>query len=156
VASTSRTIRIGRDADVVAAHFADIGHHERTGVHRKAAFELVDEDGDEVRYLQRSIIGGRSIPQTMVLDRSNPRHLVNAIVDGPLAGGAVIVDIGAVDDSSSTVTATLQLPDRIGFRLIAPLLLRITGRDLQAALEEDRVDLEDGGYDPDRTDGRVT
>lgn len=142
----TRTIRINRPVELVAAQFGDVAHHERTGVHHKTRFKVTAEDDATVRYRQHSRVGPFTIAQDMVLDRADPRHQVNDITSGPLAGGSITFALEAADDDVTEVVATLALPNRRTTAVLAPLLLRVGGRDLAHALREDRADLEGDRY----------
>ena len=142
-----RSLVIQRPVDVVAAQFADVAHHERAAPHRKVRFTVLDEQPDEVRYRQRSRIGPAALRQTMVLDRRDPLHLVNTAHDGALVGSTLVFDIGPVGADVARVTVTLRFPSSPLARMLGPLLRPLVGRDLAAALDEDRRDLEES-YEP--------
>lgn len=144
--TVERSITIDRPADLVAAQFADVAHHERTGVHDTARFAVIEDRGDECVYEQRSRIGPRWISQTMVLDRHDPRHLVNRVTAGAFRGATLTFDVDESAPASTHVAATLRLPPSLTTRLLGPVLRRAVGRELARALDEDRDDLESGHY----------
>ncbi|MEZ5264312.1 MAG: hypothetical protein R2755_21615 [Acidimicrobiales bacterium] len=104
-----QAVEIARPADLVAAQFADVAHHERARVHRNASFELLSDGGDVLEYNQRAPIGRRVLTQRFRLDRRDPKHLVNTVLAGPLTGATLTFDIEAIDADSARVTATLDL-----------------------------------------------
>ncbi len=142
----TRTITIARPPDLVARQFADVPHHERAGVHSSTAFQLLSDDDETVHYIQRSKIGPRTAEQTVHLDRRDPYHLINTFTDGPFAGSTLTFDIEAFDEEAARVTATLTPSKTALTRLLGPLLTIAIKRDLTAALDEDRQDLESGNY----------
>jgi hypothetical protein len=146
-----RTIRIERPAAEVRAQFADVAHHERTGVHRGSRFTLLAEAGDTCTYEQVTGRGPGRIRQRFELDRHDPAHLVNTVTDGAFRGGTLTFDIRDAGPDGSEVTATLVAPTKGVTDWLAPVLRVLLGRALVQALEEDRQDLESGAYG--RADG---
>lgn len=138
----SRTVTIQRPLDVVARQFADVAHHEATGVHPDVRFTVVDESTTHCDYDQVTRQGPVRMWQRLRLDRSDPMHQVHTVTDGRFAGGTLAFDLAEPAAGTTTVTATLSSPRR-ALRLLGPLL----GRELGKALEEDRADLESGTYE---------
>ena len=55
--TVTRAVVIDRPVAKVAAQFADVGHHERTGVHRTATFHVIAEADDWCDYDHVSRVG---------------------------------------------------------------------------------------------------
>jgi hypothetical protein len=146
VLTVIRTIRIDRPVAEVCAQFADVAHHERTGVHRGSRFAVLAETGDTCTYDQVTGRGPGRIRQRFELDRRDPAHLVNTVTDGAFQAGTLTFDIRATDTDASEVTATLAAPTRGLTGWLAPVLRVLLGRGLAQALEEDKRDLESGAY----------
>lgn len=144
--TVTRTMVIDRTAAEVAAQFADVGHHERTGVHRAAAFHVIAEGHDWCDYDQVSRVGPRTIKQRFRLDRSDPHHQLNTVTAGMFEHGTLAFDIKPVGPRTTEVTATLTVPGSPITRIAGPLLRRALGGSLAAALGEDKNDLESGRY----------
>lgn len=142
----SRSIVIDRPAHEVAQQFCDVEHHERTGVHAGTSFHVLDQDDDHCDYEQHSGVGPSTIRQRFHLDRTDRFHQVNTVTDGSFQGGTLTFDIVETGAESAEVTATLTPPRTMATRLLGPVLRRVLGRSLAAALEEDRNDLERGRY----------
>jgi hypothetical protein len=137
-----RSITIERPTAEVRAQFADVAHHERSGVHRGSRFTVLADPGDTCTYDQ--VTG--PIRQRFALDRRDPAHLVNTVTDGAFTGGTLTFDIREAATDTSEVTATLSAPTGGVTGLLAPLLRVVLGRALAKALGEDRRDLESGAY----------
>jgi hypothetical protein len=140
-----RSIEIAVPAGVVRTQFGDVAHHERTGVHAGVTFEVLSDDAERCRYRQISRTGPIRSTQVLELDRSERGSLVNTIVGGPFRGASIVFDIADIDGARSTVTARFDSPRRI-HRLMRPVIRRVVGAALAAALAEDRHDLESGSY----------
>lgn len=152
--TVTRSVVIGSPISIVAAQFADVAHHQRTGPHRNVAFRVLTESDDHCDYEQHTRVGPRTIYQRFELDRSNPHHLVNTVTAGMFTDGAITFDIVPAGGATTEVTATLTAPPSPLTRLAGPMLRRVLGRSLAIALEEDQIDLESGCY-PAGTDGHT-
>lgn len=141
-----RSVVIDRSAEIVRRQFADVAHHAQTHVHPRVAFEVL-EDGDRCTYSQRSSVGPLRLRQVFELDRTDTGPLVNRIVSGNFSGGAIVFRVEPLADHRSEVETTLTAPLPNALRPLAPLLRAVVGRQLAAALNEDRIDLEGGSYD---------
>jgi hypothetical protein len=141
-----RSVTIDRDAEVVRRQFGDVAHHAATGVHRGVVFEVIGDDGVHCRYRQTSSIGPLKLRQEMELDRTETGPLVNRIVSGQFTGGSISFDVAPQGADQSVVEARLAAPLTGVMRLVAPMLRAQVGRQLAAALVEDKSDLEEGAY----------
>lgn len=139
-------MEIERDVDVVRRQFGDVAHHAATGVHRGVVFEVIEEDDDHCHYRQISTVGPFKLSQEFEFDRGETGPLVNRIVAGPFTGGTVSFTVEPRGQNRCVVEARVTAPASWFLRMVAPLLRPQVGRQLAAALVEDKVDLEDGGY----------
>ena len=142
----ARSVEIGVDPAIVRRQFGDVAHHANTGVHRDVTFEVVAEDESRCRYRQISKVGPVRLRQEFDLERNEHGPLVNRIVAGPFTGGSITFEVEPVDDGTATVTARLVAPLSAPLRMLAPMMRAQVGRQLTAALEEDKQDLEGGHY----------
>ncbi len=143
----ARSVEIERDAAVVRRQFGDVAHHAASGVHRGVVFEVISDDGSRCRYRQVSAVGPAKLRQEFELERTEDGALVNRIVAGQFRGGAITFDVKPRGEGRSIVEARLTVPVSGGMRILAPILRPRVGRQLAAALIEDKVDLESGRYD---------
>ena len=141
-------IRIDRKPDVVRQQFADVAHHQRASVHRGVRFEVIDDAPGQCRYRQITRLGPLRLRQEFLLVRSDEGPLVNTVLAGQFAGGAISFDVrpDPGSDNRSHVEARLAA-ELTGVQvLLAPMLRRSVARALATALQEDKDDLERGGY----------
>lgn len=141
----SRTVTIDCPNALAQRQFADVAHHQATGVHRNVQFTVVDESPTHCEYDQVSRQGPVRIRQRFRLDRSDLGHQVNAVTAGAFAGGAITFTFREPAPGATEVTATLSSPRR-SMRVLGPLLRPVLGRALARALAEDKADLESGRY----------
>jgi hypothetical protein len=143
----TRSVEIERDAEVVRRQFGDVRHHAATGVHQGVVFEVIEDDGARCRYRQVSTVGPIKLRQELEFDRAAAGPLVNRIVAGQFTGGAITFEVEPRSEGRSAVEARLSAPISGVMRLVAPILRAQVGKQLAAALVEDKADLEGGAYD---------
>ena len=146
ILEVARSVEIERDAGVVRRQFGDVAHHAATGVHQGVVFEVIEDDGARCYYRQVSTVGPLKLRQEVELDRTEKGPLVNRIVAGQFTGGAIIFDVEALGEGRSVVEARLTAPISRVMRIAAPILRAQVGKQLAAALLEDKADLEAGAY----------
>ncbi len=153
ILDVSADIEIERKPDVVRRQFADVAHHERTGVHRGVRFGVIDDDGRRCRYRQLSRLGPVTLEQKLLLVRTDAGPLVNTVVAGQFSGGTISFEIQPAPDHRDHALVGARLVAEVnGARaLFAPILRRSVAKALRRALEEDKLDLEEGGYDRSST-----
>lgn len=117
-----------------------------TGVHHSVVFEVIDEDAGRCRYRQVSTVGPLRVRQEVELDRSGDGPLVNRIVAGQFSGGEIVFEVTSRGEGRAAVEARLSAPVAGVMRMVAPVLRAQVGRQLAAALVEDKADLESGTY----------
>ena len=144
----ARSVEIERDAAVVRRQFGDVAHHAASGVHRGVVFEVISDDDSCCLYRQASAVGPARLRQEFELLRTEDGPLVNRIVAGQFIGGAITFDVKPLGEGRSIVEVRLTVPVSGVMRILAPILRPQVGRQLAAALVEDKVDLESGRYDP--------
>lgn len=141
-----RSVEIERDAEVVRRQFGDVAHHASAGLHRGVVFEVIEDDGARCHYRQISKVGPLKLRQEMTLDRTGSGPLVNRIVAGQFAGGSISFDVRSCGEGRSVVEARLTASIPLAIRVATPVLRAQVGKQLAAALLEDKADLEDGAY----------
>jgi hypothetical protein len=146
VLEVSQTITIDRPADVVRRQFADVAHHQATGVHRGIRFEVIDDDGQRCRYRQVSRVGLLHLTQELELPHTDEGPLVNTVTRGQFQGGTITFVVEAGGKGHSTVEARVASPMRGLEALMLPVLRSKVRRTLARALAEDKADLESGNY----------
>jgi len=146
VLEVTRSIEIERSAEVVRRQFGDVAHHAATGLHRGVTFELIDDGDSLCRYRQHTKVGPLTLTQELELDRTESGPLVNRVVAGEFAGGSITFSVTQLLAQTSMVDAQLVAPVSGIPRLVAPVLRAQVGRQLAAALLEDKADLEVGHY----------
>lgn len=141
-----RSVEIERDAEVVRRQFGDVAHHAAAGLHRGVVFEVIEDDGARCHYRQVSMVGPVKLRQEMRLDRTESGPLVNQIVAGQFTGGAISFNVQSLGEGRSVVEARLTAPIPLAIRIATPILRAQVCKQLAAALDEDKADLEGGAY----------
>ena len=144
----TRSTTVHRPLVEVQAQFGDVAYHQRRGHHRGVLFRVLAGDSEHCEYEQKTRIGPVRLQQRFRLQRTDPAHQVNELLEGAFSPGSITFDIIGEGDGATRVTATLR-SERGGLtRLAAPLLQRVLARALTRSLDEDRNDLESGSYAP--------
>ncbi|HEV7914101.1 MAG TPA: hypothetical protein VGP22_10055 [Albitalea sp.] len=145
---------IAAPVDVVRSQFADLQHHIAANVHPKLRFEVLSQRGRHARYVQEVRLLG--VRQRDVLEREiadDGLSMTDTVVEGFNKGGSLSVRFApqATNGHEATrigVTIRLPVPALLGF--LSPLLKAQVRRELLAAVQEDKNDIELRGY-PART-----
>lgn len=135
----------------VRAQFGDLEHHIRTNVHPKLRFQLLQRRADgSLRFEQRVRLLG--ISQRDVFERrfESDGSIVDTSVEGFNRDGSLRFQFDREvrdgrDGARVRITVRLPLPPVVG-ALIAPLLAAQVRREVRAAAQEDKFDLEVRGY----------
>jgi hypothetical protein len=137
---------IARPIEVVQAQFVDMGHHASTQVHADLTVSNVRPQHGGCRFTgRRRVLGMLQEDEIEVLRHSDGSSTLRSL-SGSNAGLLVTQTFESVGPESTRVRTTVELPLNGMLRLLAPLVRIGLQRDVAAALEEDRIDLEERGY----------
>jgi hypothetical protein len=139
--------RYARPVEVCRAHFLDMRHHIEHGVHRGIEYTILDERGASCRVRQKFKVLGMTKVDELELSRRDDGAVVQRFLVGDFAGGTLTIQF-APDGAGTRLHADFDVPLRGVNRLLAPIVLRTVKKLTAQALEEDRVDLEERGYQP--------
>lgn len=138
--------RFERPVDVCRAHFLDMRHHIEHGVHRGIEYTILDEGAASCRVRQKFKVLGMTKVDELELSREGDR-VVQKFLAGDFAGGTLTITF-TPDGSGTKLHADFDFPLRGVNRLLKPVIFRTVKKLAAQALEEDRVDLERGAYQP--------
>jgi hypothetical protein len=139
---------IARPIDVVRAQFMDLAHHMDAGVHPTFQFSDVRKIEGGYRYKTcRRLLGMVHRDEYEQLAHGDG-HVTSRVIAGTNEGLLLTDRFEAAPGGGTRVTATMELPVRGLLTLITPLVRMGAQRDLELALEQDRLDLEERGYSP--------
>ncbi|AMO24144.1 hypothetical protein UC35_16470 [Ramlibacter tataouinensis] len=137
---------IARPLEVVQAQFVDMQHHASTRVHADLEVANVRALPDGWRITGRRRVLGKLLEDEIEVLRDAEGNSTLRGISGPNAGFVISQRFEALDAGRTRVRTSVELPVR-GFKvLLRPLLRMGLQRDLVTALEEDRRDLEEKGY----------
>jgi len=134
----------------VRAQFTDLRHHIAANVHPSLRFEILSLDERRARFVQEVKLLG--IKQRDVFERriaDDAMSMVDTSVEGFNQGGSISYRFTPVEQAgrvSTRVGVTIRLPVPRFMGLLAPLLAMQVRRELQAAVKEDKADIEVRGY----------
>ena len=136
----------------VRSQFADLDHHIRANVHPKLRFEILQRDAQTARYVQEVKLLG--IRQRDVFERrfEPDGTMTDTSVEGFNKDGSLRFRFAEQQEDGRigtrvTIDIRLPLPPVVG-RLIKPLLDAQVRREVHAAAQEDKRDIEIRGYRP--------
>jgi len=136
----------------VRSQFADLDHHIRANVHPKLRFEILQRDAQTARYVQEVKLLG--IRQRDVFERrfEPDGTMTDTSVEGFNKDGSLRFRFAEQHEDGRigtrvTIDIKLPLPPVVG-RLIKPLLDAQVRREVHAAAQEDKRDIEVRGYRP--------
>jgi hypothetical protein len=136
----------------VRSQFADLDHHIRANVHPKLRFQILQRDARTARYVQEVKLLG--IKQRDVFERRFDADgtMTDTSVEGFNKDGSLCFRfadqrLDGKPGTHVTIRIRLPLPPVIG-RLVKPLLDAQVRRELRAAANEDKNDIEMRGYRP--------
>jgi hypothetical protein len=133
--------------DVVQCHFLDMHHHVAHDVHKGVKYTILDERADRLVLRQEFKVMGMKKSDELVLYATRDGRVVQEFRAGDFAGGRLELSFAA-EDGGTRVTARIQAPLRGFNKLMRPVIQRAVQKISGQALEEDRVDLEQHGYQP--------
>ncbi len=137
---------IARPIESVRAQFVDMQHHASNPVHADLAVSNVRPQEGGCRFTgRRRVLGMQQEDEIEVRRRADGSSTLRSLA-GSNAGLLITQTFEAVDERRTRVRTTVELPLKGLLALLAPLLRAGLQRDVDKALEEDRVDLEERGY----------
>jgi len=153
--SVTASMRIQRPIAIVCQQFGDVEHHARNRVHPDVKFTLRSQSENECRYRQAYRLAGIPLPlaDEVILKRAADGTITNEVLSGSNAGARLTSRFRADGPSATLAEVTIELPLAGPKKLLAPLVRLLIRRQLAKGLEEDRRDLEDGGYPAQRPGG---
>jgi hypothetical protein len=139
-------IEIAAPIERVRRHFWDMRHHESTPVHAGVRFEVEEMSDERCVYRQRTRFLGLELVDVLENTRGPEGQLFAHTIAGPSAGMRTTFRFAPVNEGSTRVEVEVELAARGAMRALAPLFAPLIRRRFARALEEDRRDLEGGGY----------
>ena len=143
-----RTVR--RPLDIVRAQFFDFEHHIRRNVHKGTTFTILESAPDRFRLRVETRLGLLPLRDEWLVHRLDDGSILHSFVTGPLAGGGIEIRFSPAGEGSTVVDGRIFAPKRGVVRLFAPLFRAILRKTGERSLDEDLIDLEQGGYEPAR------
>lgn len=137
---------ISRPIAVVQDQFVDLHHHETTRVHADLEVSNVRSVPGGCRFTGRRRVLGMLQEDEIEVQRGADGNSTLRSLAGSNAGLLIEQRFESLDPGRTRVRSTVTLPVRGLMVLVTPLLRIGLRRDLDTALEEDRRDLEEGGY----------
>jgi hypothetical protein len=138
---------IERSIDVVRAHFLDFDHHITNDVHKSVRYTVLAR-GRQTRVRSRFSVLGLPKQDEILIYADHRGSVVQEFVQGDFAGGTLKVHFDAETPTRTRLRAVFDVPARGINRLMKPIVRSVISRIADQALEEDRRDLEEGGYQP--------
>ena len=143
-----RTIR--RPIAVVSRQFGYIQHHSQNHVHPGIRFTVLSGDRDNCRFRQEVKLVGMLQTDEIVQRRNADGSLSWDVVEGANNGTHIDQSFSAVSSDATMVTFRAAAP-ATGIKLVLkPLFAFAIRKAVEKGLEEDRLDLEERGYDIER------
>lgn len=143
-----RTCVIQRPIDVVKSQYNDFEHHIAKQVHPGIAFTILGREGARQRIQSKFKVMGLPKTDESWLGYDAAGVLVQEFTKGDFAGGTIKIKFTPEGKEATRLEASLDFPLRGINRLMAPLVRRVVTQLSDKALEEDKRDLEQGGYQP--------
>ena len=140
---------IQRPIDVVRAHFLDFDHHIRKEVHKGVHYTVLAR-GAQTRIRSRFKVLGMPKQDEILVYEDHQGNVVQEFVRGDFEGGTLTIRFREEAPERTHLSATFDVPARGMNRLMKPIVRSVIGKLADQAIEEDRVDLEQGGYSPPR------
>ena len=137
---------IARPIEVVRSQFVDLQHHASTGVHADLDVSNVRPQQGGCRFTGRRRVLGMLQEDEIEVVRGVDGNSTLRSLSGSNTGLLITQVFESVDPARTRVRTTVELPVRGILAFLAPLVRVGLKRDLITALEEDRRDLEERGY----------
>jgi hypothetical protein len=144
--SVQQTFR--RPLEVVKAHFLDMRHHIEHNVHGGVRYTILDESGGKQRVRQQLKVMGLPATDVLLLYSGDEQTVIQDFVGGFFKGARLTVRFTreSADVTRGEFSFDLPLPGWKG--LIRSVIRNVVAKEAARALEEDRIDLEERGYQP--------
>lgn len=140
---------IERPIDVVRAHFLDFDHHIEKEVHKGVHYTVLSR-GVRTRVRSRFKVLGLPKQDEILVYEDHQGNVVQEFVRGDFEGGTLKIEFDAQSPQRTRLRAIFDVPARGINRLMKPIVRSVISRIADQAIEEDRLDLEQGGYAPGR------
>lgn len=138
---------ISRPMEIVQAQFSDMTHHESTRVHSALEVSNVRPLPTGCRFTaRRRVFGMLQEDENEMLRHSDGSSTLRSL-SGSNAGLSIKQTFESQGPNRTLVRLEVNLPVKGLMRLLSPLVRIGIQRDLSLALEEDRIDLEERGYE---------
>jgi hypothetical protein len=139
---------IHRPIDVVSQQFADMRHHSFDHVHPDIDFTVFVQTTNFWRVQQKVKLLGMQQVDIFEQERRADGALTAEVVEGTNKGMRLLQTFKADGADDTTVTIRVEVPVT-GIKLwLKPLFAMAVRRTVAKGLEEDRIDLEEKGYQP--------
>jgi hypothetical protein len=122
-------------------------HHLAHDVHHGVRYTILSEEPKRLRLTQDFKVLGMKKKDELVLYATSDGRVIQEFLRGDFAGGGIEL-IFHPDGDGTRVDARLWAPLRGMNKLLTPIIRWQVGKITDQALEEDRVDLEERGYEP--------
>jgi hypothetical protein len=140
---------IERPIDVVRAHFLDFDHHIQKDVHKGVHYTVLSR-GAQTRVRSRFKVLGMPKQDEILVYEDHQGNVVQEFVRGDFEGGTLKIEFQEQAPGRTHLRASFDVPARGINWLMKPIVRSVISRIAEQAIEEDRVDLEQGGYAPSR------
>ena len=137
---------IRRPLAVVSRQFGDMRHHARHRVHPDISFTVLSDEGDDCRFRQEVRLLGMLQSDEIVQHRNADGSLSSEVVAGANKGLLIHQGFASVGPDATLVTFRAEAPATGIKWLLKPLFEMAIRKAVTKGLEEDRADLEEGGY----------
>lgn len=137
---------IARPIAVVQSQFVDMAHHERTRVHAALEVSNARPVANGFRFIgRRRVLGALQEDENEIVRHPDGNSTLRSLA-GTNVGLIVRQTFEAQGADRTLVRLEVDMPVKGLLKLLKPLVRIGIQRDLAAALEEDRIDLEERGY----------
>lgn len=141
-----RSCVIQRPIEIVKSQYNDFEHHIAKGVHPGIQFTILGREGARQRIHSKFKVMGLPKTDESWVGYDASGMWVQEFTKGDFAGGTIKVKFTPEGQQATRVEAALDFPLKGMNRLMAPLVRRVVTQLSDKALEEDKRDLEQGGY----------
>jgi hypothetical protein len=140
--------RISRPADIVRAQAMDMAHHIQKNVHKDLKYTILQESSGRCRVrVETRLLGIKQVDE-LELQAHEDGTVSQSYVGGANEGLRLVFHFEPVAVGATLVHAFAEVPVRGWKKWVKPLLGSALRKLGQKALEEDRLDLEEGNYQP--------